>query len=271
MSRDQAGREFVLGAKDGSWHLPRADVVLLCPKRNRYAVVIPVRNEGDRLRRQLPRMARFMDVCDIVITDAPSTDGSTEVDALREAGVHALVTLREPGGLSSSLRAGFAYALRAGFQGLILMDGNDKDDPAALPRFVEGLKAGFDFMQGSRYTVGGQAINTPLSRRLLIKFIHVPLFSALSGYRFTDTTNGFRGYSRRFLLDDRVRPFRNVFCLYELPYYLSWAASRYGFRVTEIPVTRAYPADGPIPTKITVFRGSWWMLKPLIMLLFRRY
>jgi hypothetical protein len=78
MSRDQAGREFVLGAKDGSWHLPRADVVLLCPKRNRYAVVIPVRNEGDRLRRQLPRMARFMDVCDIVITDAPSTDGSTQ-------------------------------------------------------------------------------------------------------------------------------------------------------------------------------------------------
>ncbi len=256
---------------DTDWKIPRADIQVLNPKRNRYVVVIGVLNEGDRLYRQLTKLSKFMDSCDVVIADAPSTDGSTEADVLKAAGVHALVSLQEPGGLSSSLRTGFAYALRAGYQGLVLMDGNDKDDPSALVRFVEQLNAGVDFVQGSRFLPGGQAINTPLRRMLLIKFVHAPLFSALCRFRFTDTTNGFRAYSRGFLLDARVAPFRDVFCFYELPYYLSWAACRYGFRVAEIPVIRAYPSTGKVPTKITLVRGHWRMLKPLLMLLFHRY
>jgi phosphatidylglycerol:prolipoprotein diacylglycerol transferase len=36
----------------------------------------------------------------------------------------------------------------------------------------------------------------------------------------TDTTNSFRAFSRDFLLDERVKPFRAVFDSYNLPYYL---------------------------------------------------
>jgi len=256
---------------DITWRVPRADIQVLNPKRNRYVVIISVLNEGERLHRQLAKLSKFLDTCDVVIADAPSTDGSTEPTILKAAGVHALVSLREPGGQSSSFRTGFAYALKAGYEGMVIMDGNDKDDPSALPTFAEQLDAGLDYVQGSRFHRGGQAINTPLRRMLLIRFVHAPLFSALCGVRLTDTTNGFRAYSRRFLLDDRVTPFRDTFCFYEMPFYLSWAACRYGFRTAEIPVIRAYPSTGPVPTKITGLRGHWRMLKPLLMLLFRRY
>jgi len=256
---------------DAAWRVPRADIQILNPKRNRYVVIIGVLNEGERLHRQLAKLSKFLDTCDVVIADAPSTDGSTEPTILKAAGVHALVSLQEPGGLSSSLRTGFAYALRAGYEGLVIMDGNDKDDPSALPIFAEQLNAGVDYVQGSRFQRGGQAINTPLVRMLLIKLVHAPFFSVLCRVRLTDTTNGFRAYSRRFLLDARVTPFRDAFCFYELPFYLSWAACRYGFRTSEIPVVRAYPSTGPVPTKITGVRAHWRMLKPLLMLLLHRY
>ncbi len=251
--------------------MPRREITILHPRRARYVAIILVLNEGERLARQLRRMHAVRHVCDIVIADAPSTDGSTEVSRLATANVHALVRLAEPGGLSSSLRAALAYAIESGYDGAIIMDGNDKDDPKAMPDFVAALDAGIDYVQGSRYCPGGRGINTPRHREFLIRRIHAPVFSWLCRRRFTDTTNGFRSFSRRLLVDPRVWPWRPTFRDYELPYYLAWAACRYGFRVAEIPVTRAYPGIGPVPTKMSPFRGHWRMLKPLLMLALRRY
>jgi len=53
-----------------------------------------------------------------------------------------------------------------------------------------------------------------------VRILHAPLVSLASRFRYTDTTNGFRGYSRRFLEDPRVAAFRDVFPGYELHYYL---------------------------------------------------
>ena len=96
-------------------------------------------------------------------------------------------------------------------------------------------------MQGSRYVPGGKGVNTPLSRHVGVMLLHAPLISLAARHRYTDTTNGFRGYSRRLLLDPRVQPFRDVFAAYELHYYLAIRAARLGLRVCEIPVTRVYP------------------------------
>ena len=82
--------------------------------------------------------------------------------------------------------------------------------------------------------------------------------------RFTDTTNAFRAYSRRYLTDDRVQPFRDIFMTYELLAYLSVRASQIGMKACEIPVTRAYPKKGKTPTKISFFKGNSTLLKILI-------
>ena len=82
-------------------------------------------------------------------------------------------------------------------------------------------------------------------RYLGIRLLHAPLISLAAGHRYTDTTNGFRAYSARFLSDPRVAPFRDVFSAYELHYYPAIRAARLGFRIVELPVTRAYPAHAP--------------------------
>jgi hypothetical protein len=108
------------------------------------------------------------------------------------------------------------------------------------------------------------AVNTPASRWWGIRLIHAPLVSWAAGFPYTDTTNGFRAYSRRLLTDPRVAPFREVFSSYELHYYLAIRAARLGFRVCEVPVTRSYPSRGKTPTKIHGIRGNYAVLRTLL-------
>jgi glycosyltransferase involved in cell wall biosynthesis len=247
-----------------SWDVPTYDIKEFGPKRHRYCVTIFVINEGKNIQAQLAKMRPLSDMVDIIIADGGSTDGSLADEVLMTNRVRALLIKTGLGKLSAQMRVAIAYTLQEGYDGVIPMDGNNKDDPSAIPRFIEALDAGFDHIQGSRFIVGGSGINTPTSRLLGIKLVHAPLISLAAGFRYTDTTNGFRAYSCRFLLDPRVAPLRSIFSTYELHYYLAIRASRLGYSVTEIPVTRAYPAKGPTPTKISGLQGNILILKTLI-------
>ena len=141
--------------------------------------------------------------------------------------------------------------------------GNDKDDPEGIPRVIAALEAGYDLVQASRFLSGGHAENTPLLRHAAIRGLHAPLLRWRSGFPWTDTTQGFRGYSRQLLLDPRVAPFREVFAGYELLPYLSYRAPRLGFRCIEVPSRRVYP-PGAVPTKIHSVRGHAEVLGALL-------
>jgi dolichol-phosphate mannosyltransferase len=151
------------------------------------------------------------------------------------------------------------------------MDGNDKDDPAAIPGFIGALESGCQHIQGSRYVPGGVELNTPFMRKWGVRLLHAPLVRLAAGWPYTDTTNGFRAYAREFLDDPRVAPFRSVFTGYELHYYLAIRAARLGYRVCEVPVTRAYPAAAPAPTKITPIRGNLRVLRALFAACLNRF
>lgn len=250
--------------ENSSWQVPAYSAKELRPRQARYAVCIFVLNEGDRLLTQLERMRPLADGVDIIVADGGSTDGATEPARLRTLGVNTLLTKTGPGKLSAQMRMALAYCCARGYAGVIVMDGNNKDDPAAIAQFTKALDEGWDHIQGSRFIPGGQAIHTPWSRWLAIRLVHAPLVSLSAGFRYTDTTNGFRAYSRRLLTDERVAPFRDEFSAYELHYYLAIRAARLGLRVKEVPVTRAYPATGKTPTKIHGLGGNLRVLRTLL-------
>jgi glycosyltransferase involved in cell wall biosynthesis len=233
-------------------------------RRHPYCCLIFVINEGERLLGQLDRMAPLRNLVDIVVADGGSTDGSISQAELAPRGVRAALVKTGPGRLSAQMRMAFAWALDEGYRGVITVDGNGKDDTGAMPAFVAALDAGADHVQGSRFVPGGRAVRTPWGRYLGIRLLHAPLISLAARHRYTDTTNGFRAYSARFLADARVAPFRDVFSAYELHYYLAIRAARLGFRVLELPVTRTYPAHGPTPTKIHGWRGNVFVLRTLV-------
>jgi glycosyltransferase involved in cell wall biosynthesis len=254
---------------DGPWRHPEFDLVDLAPRRTRYALCVFVLNEDGRLHAQLRKMRATKDLADIVVADGGSTDGSVEAEAVGPLGVRAVLVKRGPGRLGAQMRMAFAWALGEGYEGVVAVDGNDKDDvPGALPEFIRRLDGGYDHVQGSRFIRGGRHENTPWSRHLGVRALHAPLIGLASGFPYTDTTNGFRAYSRRFLGDPRVRVFRDGFSGYDLHYYLAIEAAQGGFRVCEVPVTRVYPRTGKTPTTISPVRGSLALLKVLFRTVF---
>src|SRR4051812_21111898 len=160
-----------------AWSVPAYEATVLAPRVSRHALVIPVINEGDRLRRQLQAIQALALTIDVIVADGGSTDGSLESEFLQRAGVNALLVKRGPGKLSAQLRMAYAWALARGYEGIVTVDGNGKDGAEAIPLFTEALDRGFDIVQGSRYQPGGKASNTPLDRHLAGKFIHAPLIS----------------------------------------------------------------------------------------------
>jgi len=254
------------------WQVPEFITTYWRGRQHPYCIVIPVINEGVRIARLLQRMAALgiEDSADIIIIDGGSTDGSLDVDKLRETGVRGLLVKTGPGKLSAQLRCAYAFALDQGYEGIITIDGNDKDDPEAVPRFIAALQNDIDFVQASRFIAGGVAENTPMLRYLAIRMIHAPLLGIFSGFKWTDTTQGFRAYSRKMLLDPRVAPFRDVFMTYELLAYLSYRVPRLGYRCAEFPTVRRYP-KGEVPTKISSIRGNLSVFKVLLKACFSRY
>lgn len=236
------------------WQVPASEAVLYRPKSHRHLLVIPVINEGERIRRQLLAIAQAGLDVDVVVADGGSTDGSLDADFISSVPcVRAVLRKTGPGRLSAQLRMAYAWGLAEQYEGIITIDGNGKDGVEAVVCFVEKLDEGYDYIQGSRYRPGGKAENTPLERTIGNRLIHAPLMSVSGRRFFTDTTNGYRAYSRRYLLHPKVRPFRDVFVNYELLFYLTVRAGQLGLRVCEIPVRRSYPKGQPTPTKI---RGS---------------
>jgi dolichol-phosphate mannosyltransferase len=252
--------------------VPAHDIQEMFSKRTRYCLVVPVINEGDRIAAQLRSMrSQGIDaLLDVVIADGGSMDGSLGDSLLHAAGVRTLLTKTGPGKLSAQLRMGYAYALDQGYEGVVTIDGNGKDSIESIPLFVQALDEGIDYAQASRFIPGGRAVNTPRMRTLGIKLLHAPVLSLAARRRFTDTTQGFRAYSARYLSHPDVQPFRDVFQTYELLAYLTVRASQLGLHTREIPTTRAYPADGTVPTKINA-HGNASLIRILLATLHGRY
>lgn len=255
-----------------AWQVPSFETPLWLGRQHPWCIVIPVVNEGERIKSLLSRMAalNLNGIADIIIVDGGSTDGSLALDALQQVGARGLLVKTAPGKLSAQLRCAYAFALDQGYEGIVTIDGNDKDDPEAIPRFIEALKQGVDFVQASRFVSGGVAENTPKSRDFAIRFIHAPMLSLSSGFKWTDTTQGFRAYSRKLLLDPKVALFRDVFMTYELLAYLSYRAPKLGYRCVELPTVRRYP-KGEVPTKISSVKGNLSVLEVLFRACFGLY
>ena len=240
-----------------NWQVPSFDTPLWLGKQHAYCVVIPVINEGERIKNLIARMAtlNIQNIADIIIIDGGSKDGSLDIKLLQQQGVRGLLVKTAAGKLSAQLRCAYAFALDQGYEGIVTIDGNDKDDPEAIPRFIEALKQGVDFVQASRFLPGGVAENTPAIRDFAIRFIHAPMLRLFSGFAWTDTTQGFRAYIRKMLLDTKIEPFREVFTTYELLVYFSYIVPKLGYRCMEIATIRRYPL-GEVPTKISSFKGN---------------
>src|SRR5271169_2323761 len=151
------------------------------------------------LKSQMPAQA------DYLIVDDGSDDGTTEmISSYKERGVKS-VKHQHRRGVGAAIRTGIEYAASHEYDIIVIMAGNDKDNPEEIPQLLEPIiRENYDLVQGSRYLgkigSGGQM---PFYRKFATR-LHPWVFSLFTGRHLTDTTNGFRAIRLSIFRDERI-------------------------------------------------------------------
>jgi dolichol-phosphate mannosyltransferase len=123
-----------------------------------------------------------------IVVDCPTKDG---VDKIRKAAaktrtpVHVIENeVRE--GVGNAIKDGIRYGLSNGYSIVVVMAGNDKDDPREIPRLLEPiLRDGYDYVQGSRFLPGGRRIKNPFLRGVFSR-LYPFVWTLLTNVRCTE-------------------------------------------------------------------------------------
>ena len=233
-------------------------------------LVCPVAfNEHVKIQRTVERFleSNAFGRVDYLVVDDGSTDSTPQsLASFSEKGVKTIRHLQQKG-VGAAIRSAIHYAKEQGHEILVIMAGNDKDDPNQIMDLVFPLESGgCDFVQGSRYLKEGQVGGDMPSYRKFATKLHAFLFSLFTGRKITESTNGFRAIKMSIFEDERIDLEQKWLDAYELEPYLLYKVITLGYRYLEVPVTKIYPPKHLGYTKMRPLLGWWSILKPLFYL-----
>lgn len=212
-------------------------------------MVIPALNEQASISAVIAELRAAPQIGDILVVDDGSTDATADV--ARGCGVDVL-TLPFNLGVGGAMRAGFLYAVRNGYDGVVQVDADGQHDPAHIAALLDRLGE-VDVAVGSRfagpvpYRVGGP-------RRWAMHLLAWSM-TRMCRTRLTDVTSGFRAAGPRAV---------PVFARYYPPEYLGDTveslvlANKAKLSIREVPVAmrpRAAGNPSQSPVRATIYLG----------------
>lgn len=236
---------------------------------NRILVCPVAFNENVKLKSAIERFLKSpaREKVDYLIVDDASTDGTTGM--IQSFAARGVQTIRHEhrSGVGAAIRTAVKYAINKGYEVLVIMAGNDKDNPDEISRLTDPIvREGCDFVQGSRYlTPDGAGGDMPFYRKVATR-LHPVLMSLVTGRALTDTTNGFRAFRLSIFENRSINIDQGWLDHYELEPYLLYKAVTLGCKFREAPVTKIYPPQKLGYTKMRPIVGWWSILKPVIYL-----
>ncbi|MFO0425411.1 MAG: glycosyltransferase [Planctomyces sp.] len=220
------------------------------------SVVMPCLNEADTvgvciLKAQAAIHELNIDG-EIVIADNGSTDGSQEI--ARELGVR-VVNVTEKG-YGNALMGGIT-ASRGRY--VIMGDADDSYDFGEIGKFVDGLRAGADLVQGCRLPAGGGRV-LPGAMPFLHRWVGNPILTRLVQVLFRAPVNdvycGLRGF-RRELFDKLDLRSTGM----EFATEMIIKTAQFGGCIAETPITLHPDGRKSHPPHLRTFRDGWRTLR----------
>lgn len=188
---------------------------------------------------------KFVDRCLVV------DDGSTDQTAERASRAGAVVIRYSSNrGKGASLRSGFDWALKEGYDAVITMDGDGQHDPKDIPRFIERAKSSHaGLIIGNRME---NVENMPLIRRLTNRVMS-SIISRICSQRMPDSQCGYRLIKQKVL--ERLSLATSRF---EIESEILIKANRANFKIDSIPIRTIYKGEksriNPLPDTIRFIR-----------------
>lgn len=164
----------------------------------RISVVVPTRDESERITEYLDRLFEAVTLpCEVLVV-FDSVDDSTRPYAEKYAASDPRVkpTLNTLGpGPAQAIRCGIARA-QADVVVVTMADGSD--DPQQIDQLARLVERGIVVAAASRYMRGGQQVGGPLMKGMLSRLAGVSLYH-LARAGTHDATNSFKAYSADFI------------------------------------------------------------------------
>lgn len=204
------------------------------PGTPRRVVVIPTYNEAANVLTVIDAVREAKPEVDVLVVDDSSPDGTgrlVEGHPAYGAGVY-LLSRPPRSGLGAAYRAGFRWALEAGYDEIAQMDADLSHPPERLPALFSALEEA-DVAVGSRYVRGGGVRRWGWHRRVISRGGNLYV-RVLLGTPVRDTTAGFKAF--------RADALRTIGVLdsksngYSFQIENTWRATRRGLRVLEVPI-----------------------------------
>jgi dolichol-phosphate mannosyltransferase len=204
-----------------------------------------------------------------LVIDAPSESDEREIEkAITKiptpvcVGVHG-----KRKGIGFAIREGIEYGVANQFDIVVVLAGNNKDDPREIPQLLAPiLEDGFEYVQGSRFLPGGKKVKNPFFRGIFSRLFPF-VWTFFTRVRCTDVTNGFRAYKIGIFSDPRINIKQDWLTGYELEYYIHYKVFTLGYKIIEVPISKVYPFRNKGGySQISPLRDWWKIVRPLIFL-----
>lgn len=206
-------------------------------KGKRIIAILPAFNEEGKIGNVVRKIPK--DVVDKVLVVCDGSKDNTENEA-RNAGAN-IITHKLRRGIGAAIRSGINYAISNKYDIIVILAGNDKDDPSQITELVKPIiENGYDYVQGSRYLPGGAYGKLPLHRKFGTRLYPI-LIRLFTRYKMSDATNGFRAFRTEIFNDKRINLWQEWLDGYELEYYLLLKMIKLDYKIKEVPVRKIYP------------------------------
>lgn len=159
----------------------------------RLLIVVPAWNEEETIGAVIAETRDAVPEATILVVNDASTDRTS---ALAKAAGATVLDLPINLGVGGAMRAGYKYAVRAGFGRTVQLDADGQHDPRAVRDLLATMDAeDADIVIGARFAgVGTYTVHGP--RRWSMRLLSGVL-SRVTRTRLTDTTSGFKACGPR--------------------------------------------------------------------------
>lgn len=208
----------------------------------RVVVVAPTFNERGSIEKVIPLIlgqngkVPEYDI-HVLVADSHSPDGTGQIAqklAAKNPSIHFLDVLER--GLGLAIIKGYDYALKKlDADVLMQIDADLQHDPNDIPKFLEKIDQGYEYVQGSRFIPGGKNNISPA--RQLFSFGSSLVMRILTGiWQISDFTPSFKAYTKDLYLrmDWGSVPWHGTTFLIQPAAVVE--AARAGAKMCEVPI-----------------------------------
>ena len=202
---------------------------------NNKIVIIPTYNEIDNAENIIRKVMSLQPEFDLLIVDDNSPDGTGNVviNLQKEFNRLHLLSRKEKNGLGTAYIEGFKWCLQHKYDYIFEMDADFSHNPDDLIRLYKACEDGSDLAIGSRYITGVNVVNWPMNR-VLMSYYASSYVRMITGMTIRDTTAGFVCYKRNLL--ETIELDQIKFRGYAFQIEMKYTASKYGFKIVEVPI-----------------------------------